>query len=278
MPRASVSRHYEGFRVLRLQPARPAAGGTDSRRRPCCCSVPAPTLPGVVTRSASDGTLSVAADQDSCQDRAPSPSRSVARNEPPSKRGRVSIRLRIGTSFARRSSSWPPPAWATTSSHLASVFSVKSSANGVSASSTNVWLAWTKSHEAGGKPAFPPSVVVEIKRLACESPRTAGVPLARWSLRELQREVRHARGRRHDQRHDRVALARRRCDPAVAPSQLAVPARPRPCNDSGSHPRSVCRPLPGRTDGVGRLRPVGRRKNEHSSPPSPTCAAAARAA
>ena len=27
------------------------------------------------------------------------------------------------------------------------------------------------------------------KRLACESPRTAGVPLARWSLRELQREV-----------------------------------------------------------------------------------------
>lgn len=86
---------------------------------------------------------------------APSPSRSVARNEPPSKRGRVSIRLRIGTSFARRSSSWPPPAWATTSSRPASVFSVKSSANGVSGSSTNAWLAWTKNHEAGGKPAFP---------------------------------------------------------------------------------------------------------------------------
>jgi hypothetical protein len=46
-----------------------------------------------------------------------------------------------------------------------------------------------KSHEAGGQPAFPPSVVVEVKRLACESPRTVGVPLARWSLRELQREV-----------------------------------------------------------------------------------------
>ncbi len=41
----------------------------------------------------------------------------------------------------------------------------------------------------GAQPAFPPSVVVEVKRLACESPRTAGVPLARWSLRELQREV-----------------------------------------------------------------------------------------
>jgi len=141
------------------------------------------------TRPASDGTLSVAADQDSCRDGAPSPSRSVARNEPSSKSGRGNIRLRIETLFARRLSSWPPTVSATTSSRLASVFSVKSSANGVSGSSTNAWLAWTKSHEAGGKPAFPPSVVVEVKRLACESPRTAGVPLARWSLRELQREV-----------------------------------------------------------------------------------------
>src|SRR3989442_977021 len=44
------------------------------------------------TRPALDGTLSVAADQDSCRDRAPSPSRSAARNEPPSKRGRVRSR------------------------------------------------------------------------------------------------------------------------------------------------------------------------------------------
>jgi hypothetical protein len=42
---------------------------------------------------------------------------------------------------------------------------------------------------AGAAPAFPPSVVVEVKRLACEAPRSHGVPLARWSLRELQREV-----------------------------------------------------------------------------------------
>jgi len=92
-------------------------------------------------------------------------------------------------SFARRLSSWPPLACGTTSLRLASVCSVKSSANGGSGSSTNAWLAWTKSHEAGAEPAFPPRVVVEVKRLACESPRTAGVPLARWSLRELQREV-----------------------------------------------------------------------------------------
>jgi hypothetical protein len=133
--------------------------------------------------------LSVAADQNACRDEARSPLRLVAKNERPSKRGRGSIRLRIATSFARRLSSWPPPACGTTSSRLASVCSVKSSANGESGSSTNAWRAWTKSHAAGAKPAFPPSVVVEVKRLACESPRTAGVPLARWSLRELQREV-----------------------------------------------------------------------------------------
>jgi hypothetical protein len=76
-----------------------------------------------------------------------------------------------------------------TSSPRGSVSSVKSSVNGGSGSSTNAWQAWTKNHEAGGQPAVPPSVVVEVKRLACESPRVAGVPLARWSLRELQREV-----------------------------------------------------------------------------------------
>jgi DDE superfamily endonuclease len=141
------------------------------------------------TQPASDGTLSLAADQNACRDEARSLLRSIAKSERPSRRGRVNIRPRIATSFARRLSSWLPPACATTSSPLASVFSVKSSANGGSGSSTNAWLAWTKSHEAGAEPAFPPSVVVEVKRLACESPRTAGVPLARWSLRELQREV-----------------------------------------------------------------------------------------
>ncbi len=141
------------------------------------------------TRPASDGTLAFAADLDACRDRARSPLRSPAKSERPSKKRRASIRLHIERSCARRSSSSLPLVCATTSSRLASVSSVKSSASGGSGSSTNALLAWTKSHEAGAKPAFPPSVVVEVKRLACESPRTAGVPLARWSLRELQREV-----------------------------------------------------------------------------------------
>jgi len=92
-------------------------------------------------------------------------------------------------SFARRLSSWRPTACGTTSLPRDSASSVKSSASGASGSSTNAWQAWTKNHEAGAQPAFPPSVVVEVKRLACESPRAVGVPLARWSLRELQREV-----------------------------------------------------------------------------------------
>jgi hypothetical protein len=47
--------------------------------------------------------------------------------------------------------------------------------------------------EAGAQPAFPPSVV-EVKALACELPTRCGVPLARWSVTELQREVVVARG------------------------------------------------------------------------------------
>jgi hypothetical protein len=46
-----------------------------------------------------------------------------------------------------------------------------------------------RSRAAGVQPAFPPNVVVEVKRIACERPMDAGVPLARWSLTELHREV-----------------------------------------------------------------------------------------
>ena len=44
-------------------------------------------------------------------------------------------------------------------------------------------------HGAGAMPAFPPSLVVAVKALACELPSQRGVPLSRWSMRELQREV-----------------------------------------------------------------------------------------
>jgi hypothetical protein len=53
----------------------------------------------------------------------------------------------------------------------------------------NAWPASKSSHAAGDRRAFPPSVIVEIKALACELPSRRGLPLARWSLSELRREA-----------------------------------------------------------------------------------------
>lgn len=41
----------------------------------------------------------------------------------------------------------------------------------------------------GVRPVFPPHVVVQVKALACELPATSGVPLSRYSTRELAGEV-----------------------------------------------------------------------------------------
>ena len=42
---------------------------------------------------------------------------------------------------------------------------------------------------AGDQPAFPPSVVVAVKALACELPHEHGLPLSRLSLAEISQEV-----------------------------------------------------------------------------------------
>ena len=41
----------------------------------------------------------------------------------------------------------------------------------------------------GGPAAFPPSVVVAIRALACELPHETGLPLSRWSIPEIGREA-----------------------------------------------------------------------------------------
>lgn len=41
----------------------------------------------------------------------------------------------------------------------------------------------------GARPVFPPRVVVQVKALACELPAERGVPLSRYSTRELARVV-----------------------------------------------------------------------------------------
>lgn len=44
-------------------------------------------------------------------------------------------------------------------------------------------------HGPGGRPFFPPEVVVKVKALACELPLDKGLPLSRFSRQDLAREV-----------------------------------------------------------------------------------------
>jgi hypothetical protein len=74
-------------------------------------------------------------------------------------------------------------------SHNAWTPAGKSSACGENASLPNVWPGWKNSPDRGGPGLFPPELVVQVKALACELPATLGVPLARWSLDELTRQV-----------------------------------------------------------------------------------------
>jgi hypothetical protein len=65
----------------------------------------------------------------------------------------------------------------------------RSSASGVSDSLWLDSLALRRSLEAGVKPAFPPSLVVQVKALACELPHTLGLPLSRLSIEEIRQHV-----------------------------------------------------------------------------------------
>ena len=66
---------------------------------------------------------------------------------------------------------------------------VRSSASGVSDSLLPDCLALRRSLEAGVKPAFPPSLVVQVKALACELPHDLGLPLSRLSIEEIRQHV-----------------------------------------------------------------------------------------
>ena len=116
---------------------------------------------------------------------------------------------------------------ATTSSPRASIRPARSSASGASASAPNASRGWRSSPAAGARPAFPPSVVVDVKALACELPgalRRAAVALVAGG------DAAGSDGpgaRRADQRDHPLALAQPGCDPALAPPQLDLPARPR---------------------------------------------------
>lgn len=104
-------------------------------------------------------------------------------------RERENIRHRIEMSCVPRLSSWRGRTCPTTSLLHTSIRLEKSSVNGANDSSWLVCLASRRNPEAGVQPAFPPSVVIEVKALACELPYRRGLPLSRFSLSEIRQEV-----------------------------------------------------------------------------------------
>lgn len=65
----------------------------------------------------------------------------------------------------------------------------KLSASGVSGSLKNAFVVWKSAPGTGVRPAFPPSVVVAIKALACELPHEHELPLSRLSLADIRHEA-----------------------------------------------------------------------------------------
>jgi hypothetical protein len=76
-----------------------------------------------------------------------------------------------------------------TVSLLAWIRRARLSASGASDSPSRDFLAWSRNLGAGVPPSFPPSVVVQVKALACELPHRLQLPLSRLSLSEIRREV-----------------------------------------------------------------------------------------
>jgi hypothetical protein len=80
-------------------------------------------------------------------------------------------------------------AYPTMSSQLAWIRLARSSVSGASDSLSLDCLALRRSLEAGVRPAFPPSLVVPVKALACELPGKLGLPLSRLSIEEIRQHV-----------------------------------------------------------------------------------------
>ena len=77
-------------------------------------------------------------------------------------------------------------------SQIVSIAGAKLSVCGVNASLRSAWLGWRNDPARAAPGLFPPDLVVQVKALACELPATYGVPLSRWSVADLGREVRQS--------------------------------------------------------------------------------------
>jgi len=92
-------------------------------------------------------------------------------------------------SFEPGSSSTPPMACATTRLPPAWTRQGRSSASGANATSNRALPACWSNLVAGAQLAFPPSVVLSIKALACELPHEHELPLSQLSIPEIRAEA-----------------------------------------------------------------------------------------
>ncbi len=105
------------------------------------------------------------------------------------KQSQRNIRYHIETLFGQKSCFWQQKDFQTTLLPQDWILRDKSSANGGSDFSLNVLLVSRSNLGRGVQPLFPPQVVIEVKALACELPYHHGIPLSRFSIEEIRREV-----------------------------------------------------------------------------------------
>ena len=70
-----------------------------------------------------------------------------------------------------------------------SIFQEKQLVSGGSVSSTSEKRDWWMKQELADRSFFPPEEIAEIKALACQLPAERGIPLSRFSITEIVREV-----------------------------------------------------------------------------------------
>jgi len=140
----------------------------------------------------------------------------------------------------------------------------ESSASGASDSLSLDCRALRRNLEAAVKPAFPPSVVVPIKALACELPHPLGLPLSPLSIAEIRQHL-LSQGLVAESRGATWWRWLRRDALRPGPHRSGIfPRDPKFADQAGPHPRSLPTRWGGRPTGPRRLRPFRRPKDQHS--------------
>ena len=110
-------------------------------------------------------------------------------------------------------------------------------------------LALRRSLEAGVRPVFPPSLVVQVKALACELPHSLGLPLSRLSVEEIRQ---HVISQGLVAEISGATLCAGSAADALRPwkhRSWIFPPRSELCRKSRTHPRSLRTCLGGRSTG-----------------------------